>query len=316
MKLNNKTILSIAIILVIISLFVYYIGKNLSDFQQLFSTAANPATLFFIILIAIIALSNIFSNGILINTLISAFGIKLKLRESFGLAVITRFYNTITPFRGGMVARAIYLKKRYKFPYVRFLATLSGVYLIIFLMASIAGLASMFFIWLNYGLFNQSIFFLFSAIFLSTSFIIIFSPKLSESKNRWLNHFVKVINGWYLIKGNKKVIFATIIISLIQLILSAINFMILYSIFNTELSFFKALFIASIASIAILVSITPGNLGVGDAINIFSAAIIGVELTKAVAAIVLGRAISLLIIFILGPIFSYILINQKNEKNK
>ncbi len=257
-----------------------------------------------------------FLSGILLDILVSIFGVKLKIKESFGLAITTKFYNYITPFRGGMVARAFYLKNKYSFSYIDFLATWGAIYLIIFLVSGLAGLVSIFFIWRNYGLFNQLIFILFSVIVLLTSLIIIFSPKLPENKNRWINRFIKVINGWHLIKNNKKIIFTTFLIGLVQLVLSAINFMILYSIFNIELSFFKALFIAAISSIAILISITPGNLGVGDAINVFSATIIGIGLTEAVAATVLGRSISLLIVFILGPIFSYILMNSKNDKNE
>jgi uncharacterized protein (TIRG00374 family) len=214
-----------------------------------------------------------------------------------------------------MAARAIYLKKKHKFPYVHFLATLSAIYVIIFLIGSLFGLISMFFIWLYYGLFNWIAFLLFDIIFLITMSIIILSPKLPESKNKWLNRFIKVINGWHLVKNNKKVIFTTALISLIQLVLGAVNTIILYSIFGIEIGFFKALFIAAIGSIAILVSLTPGNLGVGDAIAVFSAAVIGIGLTEAVAATILGRAVNLLIIFILGPIFSYILLKHNPKKS-
>jgi len=44
-----------------------------------------------------------------------------------------------------------------------------------------------------------------------------------------------------------------------------------YHIIGIDITFFKALFIASISSISILIAITPGNLGIGDAIGIFSA---------------------------------------------
>lgn len=47
---------------------------------------------------------------------------------------------------------------------------------------------------------------------------------------------------------------------------------------------------------------------------VFSAAIIRIGLTEAVAATILGRAINLLIIFILGPIFSCILLKHKPTK--
>ncbi len=298
----------------IVSLFFYYLSKNLSDFKTLFSLAFTSATIILLLLYTIISISNIFSNGILLDVLTSAFGIKLKLKESFGLAMITRFYNYITPFHGGMAARAVYLKKKHNFPYVHFLATLSAIYLIIFLIGSLAGLISMLFIWLYYGLFNWIIFLGFDIIFLIMVSVITLSPKFPERKNKWLARFIKVINGWHLIKNNKKVIFTTALISLIQLGLGAINTIILYSIFEIEIGFFKALFITSIGSIALLVSMTPGNLGIGDAINVFSATLIGVGLTEAIAATVLGRAINLLIIFILGPIFSYILLKHNPKK--
>ena len=310
-----KTPLSIFVMIVLAGLLAYYIYNHLSDFKTLFSLAFTPANILFLVLFVLISISNIFSNGILLDILTSAFGIKLKLRESFGLAMITRFYNYITPFHGGMAARAVYLKKKHKFPYVHFLATLSAIYVIIFLIGSLSGLISIFFIWLYYGLFNYIIFYLFLTIFVFLISIITFSPKLPEAKNKWTNRFTKVINGWHLIKNNKKIIFATALISLIQLFLGAINLIIIYSIFNIPLSFFKALFIASIGSIAILVSLTPGNLGVGDAIAIFSATIIGVGLTEAVAATILGRAISVLVLFTLGPIFSYFLLKKEKTKD-
>ncbi len=116
--------------------------------------------------------------------------------------------------------------------------------------------------------------------------IIIFSPKIKENNNKWLNRFIKVINGWHLIKHNKKIITITIIISAFQVFLTALNNLIAYNIFGI-------------------------NLGIGDVINVFTANIIGVPLTEAIAATILLRAINLAVIFILGPIYSYKLIKKK-----
>lgn len=307
--MKSKKILLISILAIIIFFFIYYIGKHLSDFKQLASVGL--ANIWLVLVAGVILFINLALNGYILDVLMHSFGLKLKLKEWFGLAMITNFYNYITPFRGGMIARAVYLKKKHKVPYVHFLATLGAVYIIIFLVGSIAGMLSMFFIWKYTGLFNKLIFFLFLAIFLVLLAVIIFSPKFHEKKNKWLNRIIKVINGWHLIKNNKKVVFSTLTISLIQLSLGAISNIILYLIFGVHIGFFMALFLAAISSIAILVSITPGNLGIGDAINVFSAAVIGIGLTSAVAATILGRAINLLIIFILGPIFSYVLLKHK-----
>jgi uncharacterized protein (TIRG00374 family) len=312
MKLKIKHLISAGILVAIAALFIYYLSKNLSDFKQLFSIPL--ANLWLILVVVLILLLNFFITGMLNNELMKPFGISLKRREYFGLSIISNFYNTITPFRGGMAARAVYLKQKYKFAYVNFFATLAGIYVLTFFIAGIAGLISVLFLWFNYGLFNLLVFYLFLAISLFMLIVIILSPKFKEPRSKWFGRFIKVINGWHLIKNNRKIVFTTSIVALIQLFLGALNILVLYLIFNIHIGFFKALFIASLGSIAILVAVTPGNFGIADAINVFSATIISVGLTEAVAATVLGRVISLLLIFILGPIFSYILLKNKPPK--
>jgi uncharacterized protein (TIRG00374 family) len=303
--MKTKNLITGAILILIISYLIYYIKNNLQNFKQL--TLTNPLYLIPLIIIFFIF---IYSNGIILKTLMEPFKIKLKSNEAFGLAIITNFYNLITPFRGGAAARAVYLKRKHDFPYVYFLATLSAIYLLIFLVSSITGILSM----LTLQEKSTTILLVLSIFTIFLLSIIIFSPKIKESNNKWLSRFIKVINGWHLIKNNKKIITITILISLIQVFLTALNNLIAYQIFGIQITLAKALFIASIANLSIIIAITPGNLGIGDAINVFTANIIGIPLTEAIAVTILLRAVNLGIIFILGPIFSYYLL-KKNEKN-
>jgi uncharacterized protein (TIRG00374 family) len=314
MEKHIKKIISIIVLFLIIAFFIRYIINNLSDFKKLLTFGtSNPLLL---IIISIIIIINLFLNGLLLKSLMKPFNIKLKLFEAFGLSTITNFYNLITPFRGGAGVRAIYLKKKHDFPYVHFLATLSAIYVIIFLVGSLAGLLSMLLIWLNYGIFNKLVFLVFLAFFLFLLPIIIFSPRLPESKNKWFNRFIKVINGWHLIKKNRGTIIKIIMISILQLIFNSLIVKLSYSVFNIDISLIKAMFLSTITLLSALIAITPGNLGIGDAINVFSAQIIGVGLTGAIAATILRRIINLVVIFILGPIFSYILIKHNSDKQK
>lgn len=308
---KNKKIAGMILLILIILLFIYYSYENISAFNTLFLTLTNPLNIFPITVFSIIFIIILLLNGVLLDVLMIPFNVKLKLKEALGLSIITNFYNYITPFKGGMAVRAMYLKEKHNFAYVHFLSTLSAIYIIIFFIGSFAGLISMYFLWQSQKVFNPIIFLTFLLIFLFLLAIMIFSPKIPKSKNKWINRVINVINGWHLIKNNKRIIFVTALISLIQLILGAINFIILYSIFDIQITFFQSLFITSIGSLSLLLAITPGNLGIGDAINVFSASIIGVGINEAVVATILGRAINLLIIFILGPIFSYILLNHK-----
>jgi uncharacterized protein (TIRG00374 family) len=300
MKIKN--LISGSVLILIIIYLIYYINNNLQNFKQL--TMTN--TLYLVPLLIFFLLS-LYLNGIMLKTLMKPFKIKLKNNEAFGLAAITNFYNIITPFRGGAAARAIYLKKKHDFPYVHFLATLSAIYILIFLVSSIVGIFSM----LTLQEKSIPILITLSILTIFLLLIIIFSPRIKEKRNKWLNRFIKVINGWHLIKNNKRIIAITIIISLVQVLLTALNNLIAYQIFGIEITLAKALFIAAISNLAIMVAITPGNLGIGDTINVFTANIIGIPLTEAIAATILLRAVNLAIIFILGPIYSYKLIKKK-----
>lgn len=299
------------ILFILIAPAIYYLKNNLSEFTQL--RLVNP--LYIVVITAIFVLT-LFFNGLLLKDLMKPFGIRIKNLEAFGLAVITNFYNVVTPFRGGAGIRAFYLKKKYEFPYTYFIATLGAVYVIIFLISSLGGLLSMGYIWMRHGMFNKLIFsvFLASSLFLLT--IMIFSPRINENKNKWANRFIKVINSWHLIKNNRKIVLATLFNAFVQLMLGALAFLIAYNMFGVKIGFFKALFIGSVSSLSMILAITPGNLGVGDAINVFSAKIIGVGLTEAIAATVLLRAINLVVILILGPFFSYILLKHKLNQNE
>ncbi|MDO8460593.1 MAG: lysylphosphatidylglycerol synthase transmembrane domain-containing protein [Nanoarchaeota archaeon] len=307
--INAKKAISIIVLIVTLGLFIYYIYRNFGDFKAM--SVVSPL---WIIVLGVIFALNLYMNGYLLDTLMRPFGVKLKFKESFGLATLTNFYNMITPFRGGMAARAVYLKKKHDFTYVDFLATLSAIYVVIFLVGSVAGLVSMFAIWRLYGVFNWVIFSLFAGIFVVLLGIVAFSPRFPEGSNKWGRRIVKVVNGWHLIKNNRKIIFVTAVVAGVQLILGTFGNMVAYHVFGIQLEFWKALFISAVSSLSILVAVTPGNLGVGDAISVFSANLVGVGLTEAVAATVLGRAVNLLVIFILGPIFSWVLLREKSEK--
>lgn len=308
-KGNLRKILTIIILIVTIVLLSYYIYKNWSDFSQI--RLVNPYLLIILIFFNILG---IYFNSIVLNILMQPFGIKLRKLEAFGLSSITGFYNLIMPFRGGMAARAVYLKQKHEFPYVNFLATLSAIYVIVFFVGCIFGLISMLYIYIYYKIFNPIIFGLFLGFFLFLLGIIVFSPRMPEPKNRILKNIAKVINGWHLIRKNKKVIFIVSFNTVYLLIIGAIMTSTIYYTIGVHISFFKALFIASIGSISILVAITPGNLGIGDAIGIYSATVIGVGLTESVAANIIGRVAGIISILLVGPFFSWYLLKRKKRE--
>lgn len=305
MNSKNKKLLSVAIIAILLIWLLYYIKNNIADFRQL--SLVNPIYIVYFIIINLIFS---FTNGLVIKYLVEPFKIKLLFKEWFGLSVITTFYNAITPFRGGAIARAVYLKKKHNFSYTNFLATLSGVYVINLLVASLLGILSLILIYMRYEISSAIVLLVFLAFFLPTLFIVLFSPKIPEGKNFLANKLAKVINGWHLIRKNKKIVSIVTLTIAVQLMLGVIGTILVYGIFGVELEFAKSLFLVSISYLSIVISITPGAIGISEAVQVFSAMVVGIMPAQSIAAAILGRIISTLILLVLGPIFSYILIKR------
>jgi uncharacterized protein (TIRG00374 family) len=311
MRFSFKKLIGLIILLIFIIFFSYYFYINIESFRQL-----NVENWEYIIIIAFLFTTALFFNGLFMRSLLKPFKIKIKIFEAFGISIITRFYNTITPFRGGAGVRAIYLRKKYNFSYSHFLSTLSATYVINIFISSILGLITLGLIYNYQNFFNLILFLIFLSLFLVTLSIILFSPKFSERNNPLINKFIKMINGWYLIRKDRKIIFATSFFYLIQLLLGALSLYLQFKVFGLNINFISSLFLVSIAYLGFLVAITPANLGINEAIIVFSASVIGITITESLSAAILGRVVSLLVLFVLGPIFSYILLKHKPNKEK
>jgi len=305
---NNtlKKLSSIIILITLVTLFIYYLITNISQFKSL--SLVNPL---FIILIALGLIFNYFIIGLINITLLRPLRVPLTHLEAYGIAIITGFYNLITPFRGGMVARAVYLKKKHEFPYTSFLATLAASYILVFLIASLLGLFSVSYIYITTGIFSWIIFLIFLAMFFPMLLIIVLSPKFSETKYPFINNFIKVINGWHLIKNNYKVIFTLSLLTLIQILITTTMYYLQFRVFGIEITFIKCLFLSAVGILSLLIAITPAGLGINEAVVVFSALTIGITPTESLSAVLLGRAVQMLVLFVLGPVFSYKLVRHK-----
>jgi len=290
----------------VVSFFAYYIYAHITDFKQI--SFANPELVILLILIALI--TAVF-NGLIIKYLAEPFLIKLHFKEWFGLATITTFYNTIMPFRSGLFAKAAYLKKKHSFSFTNFMAMMAGVYVINFFVVGIFGLFSLAVIYFTHQIFNLLATLLFAGILLVTSAILIFSPKLAEVKNEFLNKVIRVINGWHLIKDNRRILIVSSAVAVLQIVISSYAAIISFRIIHLDLDLPGAILITSTAALSVLIGITPANLGISEGFAIITGWVLGISTAQSLTAALIRRTATTLISFILGPIFSYLLLKHK-----
>lgn len=309
MKKILSRIISVLVLAGLVIFAFFYLRNNLETFRSL--EIVSP---FFLLMLILLFLTTYVFISNLTKVILATMNIAITNKEAFMLTIVTGFYNLITPFRGGLAARALYLKKNHQFSYTDFLSSVAASYVIIFLVASITGLSTAFIIFIEKQIFNWILVSIFSMVFLAMVSIIIFSKNLKESKNYFLNKIIRISNGWSIIKKRPRVIIALCVISIIQLLISALMLKLQFSVFGFQISFIEALFISSIGSLSLIISITPAGLGINEAITVFSALTLGISPTQSLSAALLGRAIQIIVLFILGPIFSFILFRVKNPK--
>jgi len=305
---NKKSPLTVAIS-VIIFLFGRYIYIHWPEFSQL--KVVSPV---YIIAIMILTVLFSLSYGIVIKYLLLAFGIELKFNEYFGLSIITGFYNMIAPLTGGVVPRALYLKKKHGFKYRLFISSLSGMYITHFFTGSILGILAVILIKYSQNIFNLLILIVFCSIFIFTLLLILFSPRLKISEKKWLNPLIHSINGWHTIRKNKKVVAIASAMSVVQTLLNMMGILLAFDIFGIKITFIQAFFLSCTAIIGGFMITTPGIIGLSELIAVFASLLIGITIPEALAVALLGRAISTITIMILGPVYSAILLNKSDKK--
>lgn len=302
MKKGAKRGLSVALLVIILGCFAYYIHNHISDFETL--TLVTGWNLFWLFLLIFIS---IFVGSETGRELMKPFNVKIGFFEHFCLISSAAFYNIITPFKGGTALRAHYLKKKYNFPYTHYISTFMGATFLSVLIFSILGLISMIGLYFVKGITNILILLVFVACFIVTFFVCLFSPKLKEGKSLWKNRIIGIVNSWHFARKDKKVIFIVILRTLFLAFLAIFSTRIAYFCFGVDVSILGCLFLVSVGSVLGAAVITPGNVGVYELIAVFSALALGITPVQTIASVLLRRVINVVILLIFGPISSYIL---------
>ncbi len=305
-----KICLSWVISLIIIGLIAIYVKQHLPEFTKIFQLSPFPLmVLVFMIFLNLVLL------GCFTKVLLDSFEVKLTFREWFGLSVVSTMGNYLMPFRGGAGIRAVYLKKRHNFTYATFLSTMAALYLITFFVNSLIGLICMGLIYLHYGIFNLPLFSFFSVAFFVLSLIIIFSPQIPNFGNRCLNTISNFVNSWYRIKSNQKLAFKLLVIILLISMVKLYSIYFAFQAFSIDISMLKSLLISTLLSFSTLINLTPGALGITEGVIILGAKIFSITPAQSLLVAGLIRVVTLFFVFILGPIFSYLLLGSNSETN-
>lgn len=308
----------LVITLSVVLIFLVYFLLNTENFKPLLS-----ANYYLLAIAAAGYVGGVFANGIFIKFILGPFNKFIAASEAFYLSVISSIGNFFAPAGTGFVVRAVYLKKKHGLSYSEFISTLSGNYVLVFLVSSFVGLASLLALRQHYGVQWLVLFVFFCALFIVSLLISLFRPKLPEfggrkdsrSKNL-IEKVRRVINGWGMIASDRQLMVKLLGLSLVNLSLTVVIYWSIVQSIGLSISLPALLLFSVLGSLSIFVNITPANLGIKEAIYIFSASILGFSVGEMILIALVDRGVQFIVLLALWLLATKLKAAEKllNEK--
>lgn len=298
--LKNKLFWSTVVLLVFIVLFISYVASNWDDFLSL--RLEKP---YFLILLGMGALGSLYSNGAVMDVVLRPLGLRLQKGETFGLAAITRLGNQIGPGKLGLAIRASYLKRRHNLALSKFASALGAAHILMYLFSSLLGLGALLILArFDPGLDTATFMVLLGGLSVFLLGLLLFSPQIKEGKRFFARHISRVINGWFLIRHDKRILSLASVWALTHVLSSVIVMFASFNALGAEISLLHAFFITSLALLSGLIGITPAGLGINEGLIVVAASVLDIPVPEALAAALLRRGVSFGILVIIVPAFS------------
>lgn len=296
----RRVVRTSAIGLVIVIFLVYFL-LNTENFKPLLN-----ANYYLLSVAALAYIGGVITNGLFIKFILEPFGKFIAAAEAFYVSVISSIGNFFAPAGTGYGIRAIYLKKKHGLAYSDFISTLSGNYVIVFLVSSSVGLASLLALRQHFSTQWLVLFAVFLGMFAGSLLISLFrfkAPELDTSKNNKINVFkrniYRAINGWSKIVSNKKLMVKLLILTCVNLALTAFIYWAIIQSIGLSIKLPALLLFSVLGSLSIFVNITPANLGIKEAIYIFSATILGFSVGEMILIALVDRGVQFTVLLVL-----------------
>jgi uncharacterized protein (TIRG00374 family) len=253
-------------------------------------------------LLVVIALLNILSfvmNGLFTQYVLRVFKKTIKTSEAIYLSVLSSVGNFFTPAGGGFGLRAVYLKRKHSLPYTEYISLMFGNYLFVFLVSSLFGVIALAFLHEKANLQYWVLVTFFVALFglsvvlmlgrTARKILSIFSYQKIPLKARDI--LGRIASGWQEVVAHKILMFQLMGITFANLIITTLIVFTEIKALGLEASLPALLLFSILGSLSLFVSITPANLGVKEAVYIFSSQVLGFSIDQILLIALIDRGV-------------------------
>lgn len=293
----HKRPISVTLGLVFLLLIVYYIIRNISDFQSLRIT--NP---WLILVVFVFVLVRNFSTGLVMDSVLRPVGVHLRLGESFGLANLTRLVNQLVPGNVGIVMRSVYLKRRHGLTYSTFASAFTASQVVLYLLSSVLGILALLMMQKDGQVVHPMFLYALVAFVIGLGGVLL----LPQNLQKFVRHkrLSKILSSWFSIRNNGATLARLSLWSLLFIISSTLIMYANFGALGWHISLWVALFFSSINIVNTLFAITPAGFGISEGIIVLLATSVGIPVHVGLAAALMQRVITFFAVILVAPYFS------------
>lgn len=289
--------LSLVALVIVMGLATWYLMGHLSDFKKILEV--DPLSF---ALLSIFAIMSIFISGTMINAIVHIFDVRLSLWEGFGLSAL----NTMANFylsKAGVAAKAVYLKKRHNFPYMHYVSATAGTYVIALTTQGMLGLV-FYLLLLRSSAFHYELLVAFGAIAAAGLLPLLLPALRIRARARFIERAQRMLEGWEQVRRHRPMLLAIALLNMAFVVAGAVRLFISYRALGYEVEFLPCLVMSPLSTLTLILSITPGAVGVRQALIGYSSKLLDIGLTEGVVASTVDHAVGTIWVFVFGLIFS------------
>lgn len=287
-KLRGRTLLALIFMGAFAAWLSWYLNHHLEDFRQLWGLPKSR-------LLPLFGLVSFFFwlNAELTRQALKAHHVFLKPREAMALSCLAGLGNFLTPFRGGMGLRILYLKKKYNLSLADYLAQGGVVAVLILVTAAALGLIGLILLKLETRPIPP-VLALYFILALAAGVLLLAGLGKLPLKGEWLRgRPARLVTGWRIISSAKGLWARLIAISALIVLTSAgINFLTMTA-YGIRLSVGGVFFYTAGQTHLAVLNLTPGSLGVLEAYSVYLGETLGYTAAQALMAQGLFRLITI-----------------------
>lgn len=281
--------------------FIWYGFAN----PELF-TGLKDIALLSLFLVAIGRLAIYFNNGLFTKWSTEAFTRKLTVGEGFYVGILSAIGNFFGPLLGGTSIRAVYLKKVHNLSYAKFTATLMGYYLILFTVNCSMAILSISLLRESQQTASLLLFFgVWLALLLALLFVRMPSWErfMRNARKKYTKFVFKTLvdieKGWQLIQRDKKLLRRLITLAFLGFLTNYFVAFIEFQAIGVSISPPALGLYAVLVTVSLLVSLTPGAIGIREAILLLVSSTLGVTNQEILQVAVIDRGVNFALLFVL-----------------